>query len=188
MKAMSVFGLLHRLWYERKMLLVLATSTALIVLAGCGGRATPTPTLAPRPTKPPRTPTPVPANDEEAIHQLLAAEGEAVVAEDIERLREIWAPDGVVTDAKHTPDDPSDDTTWRGWDAIRERYVKVVFPGNPEKAGARDIVLSFQGSTAVVTSTTVIGNEVSPGGDRWTFAKRDGRWVITSLTYNLELE
>jgi hypothetical protein len=42
------------------------------------------------------------------------------------------------------------------------------------------------GDQAVATSTTVIGKEVSPGGDRWTFARRDGRWWITGLMYNLE--
>lgn len=32
-----------------------------------------------------------------------------------------------------------------------------------------------------------IGREVSPGGDRWRFVRRDGRRWIAGLTYNLEL-
>jgi len=157
-----------------------------LVLSACGkSPAPPTPVA---PTSIPRTPTPVPATDEEAILQLLAAEGEGVVQQDIERLMEIWAEDGVVIDARHTPDDPSDDLTWRGRDAIRQRYVTVVFPGNPAVAGAIDVQLTIEGDRAEALATTRIGAEISPGGDRWTFVKRGGRWLIASLTYNLEPE
>ena len=157
-----------------------------LVLTACGRPSAPPLPATPTPLL--RTPTPVPATDEEAILQLLAAEGEGVVQQDIERLMEIWAEDGVVIDARHTPDDPSDDLTWRGRDAIRQRYVTLVFPGNPEVAGATDVQLTIEGDTAEALATTRIGAEVAPGGDRWTFAKRGGRWLITSLTYNLEPE
>ncbi len=157
-----------------------------LLLGACGKPpALPTPVS---PTSIPRTPTPVPATDEEAIVQLLTAEGEGVVQQDIERLMEIWAEDGAVIDARHTPDDTSDDLTWRGCDAIRQRYVTLVFPGNPTAAGATDVQLTIEGDAAEAHSTTHIGSEVAPGGDRWTFARRDGRWFITSLTYNLEPE
>ncbi|HEY64600.1 MAG TPA: DUF4440 domain-containing protein [Caldilineae bacterium] len=146
------------------------------------------PARSPTPTPIPRTPTPVPSSDEEAILQLLNAEAEAVVAQDIDRLEEIWAKDGVVIDAKHTPDNPDDDARWQGWDAIRERYVVVVFPGAPQMVAHPLVDIKISGDTAVVTTTTQIGSEVAAAGDRWTFARRDGRWVITSLTYNLEPE
>lgn len=158
---------------------------ALIALAGC----TPSPARPgsmQRPTPIPRTPTPQPASDEEAIRQLILLEGQGVVAQDIQGLMDLWAPDAVVTDAKHTPDDPSDDARWRGRDAIRERYVVLVFPGNPSVVAPADIQLTITGDTATAISTTVIGNEIAPGGDRWEFVKRDGRWWIKSLTYNLE--
>jgi ketosteroid isomerase-like protein len=129
---------------------------------------------------------PQPASDDEAIRQLIQLEGQMVVAQDIAGLMDLWAPDAVVTDARHTPANLDDDARWRGRDAIRERYVVLVFPGNPTSAGATDIQITIEGDTATATSTTVIGGEVSPGGDRWTFAKRDGRWWITGLTYNLE--
>ena len=133
-----------------------------------------------------RTPTPTPANDEEAILQLLRAESEGVVQQDMERLAEIWAEDATVTDAKHTPDDPGDDAEWRGIDAILDRYVVLVFPGNPQYAEPADVTIVVDGDTATATSTTRIGDEVSPGGDRWTFVRRDGRWYILGLVYNLE--
>jgi ketosteroid isomerase-like protein len=156
-----------------------------LTLTGCGA-VQPAPGLGPRPATPIRTPTPQPATDEEAIRQLIAAEGQTLVSQDIAGLMDLWAADAVIADAKHTPDDPSDDARWNGRDAIRERYVVLVFPGNPTAAGAADVKLDIQGDRATAVSTTVIGNEVAPGGDRWTFAKQDGRWWITGLTYNLE--
>lgn len=134
----------------------------------------------------PRTPTPIPATDEEAILKLLRAESEGVVQQDMDRLADLWAEDATVTDAKHTPDDPADDAVWRGIDAILDRYVVLVFPGNPQYAEPADVSVSIDGDTATVTSTTQIGDEVSPGGDRWTFVRRDGRWYIQALSYNLE--
>jgi hypothetical protein len=130
----------------------------------------------------------VPATDEEAVLQLMAAEGEGVVEQDIGRLMEIWAEEGVVVDARHTPDETGDDLTWRGRDAIRQRYVTLVFPGNPAAAGPSDALVTVTGDSAEALSTTRIGTEVAPGGDRWTFARSDGRWFITGLTYNLEAQ
>ena len=162
-------------------------SVALLVLlaiASCGApRAS---TLGTKPTAPARAPTAQPANDEEAIRQLVAAEGAAVVHQDLTGLMDLWADDAVIADAKHTPNDLSDDATWAGKDAIRSRYVVLVFPGNPQAAGARDVMIDITGDQGSASSTTVIGSEVAQGGDRWTFVKRDGRWWIESLTYNLE--
>jgi len=157
----------------------------LVVLAGCSAPEQAS-TLGPRPTLEIRTPTPQPATDEEAITQLIESEGHGVVAQDIAGLMDLWAPEAVITDAKHTPDNLNDDARWTGRDAIRERYVVLVFPGNPTSAGAKDVKIEIQGDKATAISTTVIGNEVSPGGDRWTFVKRDGRWWIAGLMYNLE--
>ncbi len=162
-------------------------SAALLVLLAVASCTAPHPSsLGAKPTTPPRTPTAQPANDEEAVRQLIAAEGAAVVSQDIASLMDLWADDAVVTDAKHTPDDVSDDATWRGKDAIRSRYVVLVFPGNPQAAGARDVRVQVSDGQARATSTTVIGSEVSQAGDRWTFVRRAGRWWIASLTYNLE--
>ncbi len=143
------------------------------------------------PTAPPtsalvRTPTPVPASDEEAVIGLIQAEGEAVVAQDMQRLAELWAEDAVVRDAKHTPDDATDDAVWNGIDAILDRYVVLVFPGNPQKVQPQVLAVEINGDEASVLSTTQIGAEVSPAGDHWTFVRRQGRWWIASLTYNLE--
>ncbi len=158
---------------------------SVLILAACAAPA-PRPTLGERPTEPLRTATPQPASDEEAIRQLVMLEGAGVVSQDITGLMGLWSEDAIVTDAKNTSDDPSDDARWQGKDAIRERYVVLVFPGNPLAAGAADLTISIEDDQAIASSSTRIGDEVSPGGDRWSFAKRDGRWWITSLTYNLE--
>lgn len=158
-----------------------------VALGACSGPR-PAASLGPRPTSPAYTPTPQPASDEEAIRQLVLLEGENLVSQDIEGLMGLWAADGMVTDAKHTPNDASDDARWTGRDAIRERYVVLVFPGNPQTAGDPNVQITVDGDMAVALGTSTIGGEVSPGGDRWTFAKRDGRWWITGLTYNLEAE
>lgn len=157
----------------------------LIAVASCSSR-TPASTLGEKPTAPPRTVTPQPATDEEAVRRLIELEGAGVVSQDVAGLMDLWAEDAFVADAKHTPDDPGDDAAWRGRDAIRARYVTLVFPGNPQAVGSVDAQISIDGDQAAATSTTRIGNELAPGGDRWTFVKRDGRWWIASLTYNLE--
>jgi len=54
------------------------------------------------------------------------------------------------------------------------------------QAEAGDLQVTIQGDRATVISTTNIGDEVSPKGDRWSLEKRNGRWYIVSLTYNLE--
>lgn len=132
-----------------------------------------------------RTPTSVPANDEEAIKQMINAEGEAVVQQDIDRLQAMWASDGVVTDANHSANNTSDDKTWKGWGAIRDRYVNIVFPSNPAFAEHPNIRVTQTGDTATAIADTKIGVTNLKDNDRWTFRKLDGQWKITSLTFSL---
>ena len=132
--------------------------------------------------------TPLLEDSERALQALVAAEGEAVRARDAERLSSLWAEDGVVRDARHTPDDLSDDRVWEGRDAIMSRYTSTLFYLALEDAGPTDLVFDVRGDSAVVTGTTRIGNELSPGGERWTFGRRGGEWVITGITFNLETE
>jgi len=154
----------------------------LLFVASCG------PSVPPPATPKSRgTPTPTPATDEDAILQLLDAEAEGVVQQDIDRLMDLWAPDGVVTDANHTPDDPTDDPVWEGGEAIKERYL-VIFQSFPTQAAHPDVELTISGDIAEATTTTTIGIDMAPKGDEWTFAKIEERWYITNLTFNLEEE
>jgi ketosteroid isomerase-like protein len=171
----------------KRTLLAILVALALLVTA-CSAPEVPVPPSGVPTPRPRGTDTPTPASDEEAIWQLLNAEAEGVVSQDIDRLMEIWHEDGVVTDANHTPDNPSDDRVWSGIAAIRERYVNEIFPSAPSSVTHPDAELTIEGNTATAVSTSTIGIDHAPGGDLWAFAKSDGRWLIVSLTFNLEAQ
>ena len=120
------------------------------------------------------------------VRGLLAAEGEFVVAQNIDSLMRLWTERARVVDAKNTPDNSDDDQIWDGKDAIRHRYVRTVFPGAPALVDHGDETIAINGDQAQVESTTTIGNEVAPAGDRWEMIRQDGCWYLASLTYNLE--
>lgn len=152
--------------------------------------STPSPTLgAPPPPQPPvrraRTPTPVPKTDKEAIKQLIVAEGEAVIQQDIDRLQGIWASDGIMTDASHTPNNPSDDVSWKGWLAIRNRYVDIFLFFSPTFVESPNVRITVMGDTATAISDSKIGITNLTDNVRWTFRKIEGRWKISSLTFGL---
>jgi len=162
---------------------LIAAVVLVIAAVGCSSGAPPPSQNPPGPR--PRTPTPVPANDEEAVQQLIVAEGEAVVQQDIDRLQGMWASDGVVTDANRTPDNPADDKTWKGWAAVRHRYVNIVFPSNPAFAEHPNIRVTLTGDSGSAIADTRIGITNLKDNDKWTFRKIDGKWRITSLTFSL---
>ena len=150
-----------------------------IVLVACGG--------SPKPVGGSCTlGLPAGAGDDAAIRAVLQGEGELMVAQDIDKLMALWDDGSYVSDAKHTPDESTDDQFWRDKDAIRHRYVRTVFPGAPKTATPADLKIALDGDHAVVIATTHIGGELAPAGDRWTLNRHDGCWYIESLTYNLE--
>ena len=166
---------------NRKGLFLLTFILLAALLAGCGP--------AVPPARPSPTPTPsisLPALDDEAIRALVQYEAELLVNKDIDQLMALWLPDGYVADARHTPDNATDDLVWKGQYAVRDRYITVVFPGNPQFAQPEILSITIDGERATATSTTRIEKEVSPAGDRWTFRKLPDGWKIESLTYNLE--
>jgi hypothetical protein len=126
------------------------------------------------------------ATDADKITALLRAEGELVVAQSIDALMALWAPGGEVVDAKHTPNDTADDQRWIDLDAVRHRYVRIVFPGNPQPAPPPELDIAISGDSAAITATTRIGDEIAPGGDRWDVVKVGDCWAIQRLSYNNE--
>lgn len=129
---------------------------------------------------------PAGVTDEEAIVALLNAESAGVVQQDIAALMRLWLPEGRVVDAAHTPADLTDDQTWQNADAIRHRYLYRVFPGAPAQYRPAEREISIAGDAAIVTATTRLGDEVSPGGDRWRMVKTGKCWAIQELVFNLE--
>jgi ketosteroid isomerase-like protein len=165
-------------------LFLLAFGLAPTLLAGCGGlRASSAP---PTPLGSCTLDLPAGASETDAIRAVLRAEGELVVAQEIDRLMALWAEGSRVVDAKNTPADESDDQLWLDKDAVRHRYVRTVFPGAPAAATPADLQIEIAGDWAIVTATTQIGSEVSPAGDRWELAQWGGCWAIARLVYNLE--
>jgi len=124
--------------------------------------------------------------DDEAITKVLESEGEFVVTQQIDTLMALWAEGSSVVDAKHTATDNTDDQFWKGKDAIRHRYVRVVFPGAPTSITPKDLNIQIEGDKATVEATTQIGAEVAKGGDRWQLVRQNNCWLIQNLTYNLE--
>lgn len=157
----------------------------LVILAGCANGAAPE-TDSTTETPRVRTPTAVPATAEEAIRQLINAECEAVVQQDVDRLQAMWAKDGKVIDANHTPDNNGDNITWAGWDALRDRYVNIIFPSNPTFCEHVNLQVTIAGDSAEATGGVKIGQTNSPASDRWTFRNNGEGWQISSLTYNLQ--
>jgi hypothetical protein len=117
---------------------------------------------------------------------VINAEGEFVVQQNITQLMQLWHSGASVVDAHHTTQDTTDDQQWLDKDAIRHRYVRTVFPGAPTGIAPKDFLIELVGTQATVTTTTQIGDEVSPAGDRWTLSKQGDCWAIDNLTYNLE--
>jgi hypothetical protein len=159
-----------------------------LLVAAC---SSPQPTPTPAPTPAPQGGAcilPAQPDTEATLRALLDAEGTFVVSQEIDSLMQLWADDAKIVDARNTPDETSDDQVWEGRDAIRNRYVRIVFPGAPAAVDHSDqqITLDASGNQAVVESTTAIGNEIAPAGDRWELVLRDGCWYIFNLTYNLE--
>jgi hypothetical protein len=169
-----------------------ALLAGMLVLAACGATAEPSAASAPASDAAQRGACSlgVTGSAEEQIAALLRAEGELVAAQQIDALMALWADGGEVVDAKHSPDDPSDDQRWMGLDAVRHRYVRIVFPGNPAPPPLESPdpppTVTIDGDRAEVRSTTRIGGEVAPAGDRWNFVRHGDCWSIAALTYNLE--
>ena len=159
----------------------------LLVATACGPQPTPEPTPTPVPLSGSCTlDLPADVSDADAIRAVLRAEGDLMVAQDIDALMALWGDASFVADAKNTPDNPDDDQQWLDKDAIRHRYVRTVFPGNPAAAAPADLQIEIAETHAVVRSTTNIGDEIAPAGDRWELDKQGPCWEIRSLTYNLE--
>lgn len=140
-----------------------------------------TKTLIP-PTPTPIPPTTVSINEESVIVQLTTGESEAFMQRDIGRLESMWSNDGVEIDAGFTST-TSDDKIWRGWPAIRERYLdEFNYSYSVENTNIRVVVT---GDTATAFSDLIYDGTLYTDQDKWTFQKEGGQWTIISLTFNL---
>ncbi len=172
---------------KRTLVAALVALSLAVLVIGCGKDGVmPTPTRRIE-TPRTRTATPVASTPDEAVRQIINAECEAVVQQDIDRLQGIWSPDGVIVDANHTPDSAGDDVTWKGWDAVKDRYVNLVFPSSPtfcEHPGT-NVSIGADNVSATASTGVNIGNTKCTDCNKWTFKKVGEAWKIVTLTYNL---
>ena len=167
-----------------------STKLVLVVLAPPTTN-TPTPTNIPAPTPtdtstpaPTDTPTPTP-DPRTAVLSLIEKEREAVLTENMDLIRSIFAPNATKTDA----------ATPQSWNAI-QRYAETFEQENHLQITHTNFNVTIAGDEATVIKDScgsfvieATGQQIDyncPQCDRWT-CHRDasGRWWITDMTYGL---
>lgn len=133
----------------------------------------------PAPTIPPATAAP----DPEQVRAVILNEVNATVARDLPFLKSLYAPDAVIIDRHGTPDDPADDTTWRGWANIERRYL-AFFSQGPSAISLVDLSIQVDDDQARGTHQgVVLDGTLYPDQGVYTLEKIDGQWLITRLEY-----
>jgi ketosteroid isomerase-like protein len=135
------------------------------------------------PTAAPTTLPPAAASDPEQVRAVILNEVNATVARDLPFLKSLYAPDAVIIDRHSTPDDPGDDTTWRGWANIERRYL-AFFSQGPSAISLVDLSIQVDGDQASGTHQgVVLDGTLYPDRGVYTLEKIDGQWLITQLEY-----
>jgi hypothetical protein len=133
----------------------------------------------PDPTIQPSTAVP----DPEQVRTVILNEVNATVARDLPFLKSLYAPDAVIIDRSGTPDDPSDDTTWRGWPNIERRYL-AFFSEGPSAISLVDLSIQVDGDQARgAHQGVVLDGTLYPDRGVYALEKIDGQWLITQLEY-----
>jgi len=134
------------------------------------------------------TPTPAPAEaeqlpDPQAVRRVIISEVNGAKTQDLALLEAIYAPDAVVIDRSGTPNDPGDDTSWRGWANIERRYLEFFSAGISE-IELIDLSIQVMGERAIGTHSGVIldGTPYEDVG-LYTLEKFEDEWLITQLEY-----
>jgi ketosteroid isomerase-like protein len=150
---------------------------------------TSTPTIASTSTPvpaPTSTSTPTPTPDFEAtVVSLIATEREAVLTEDVDLIRAIFASDATRINA----------VTSQSWNAIQyyigafetEEHLEITHTNfDVTVAGDEAMVANDSCGLLVLTATGQESAYNCPQCDRWTFNRdADGRWWITGVTVSL---
>lgn len=144
------------------------------------------PTAAPSVSEPPASPTPTPIPDPQQVRDVILNEVNGAIAQDLALLQSLYAPDAVVIDHNGTPDDPSDDTTWRGWANIERRYL-AFFSAGYSSLTLVELSVQMNGERATGTHRgVVLDGTLYPDRGIYTVEKLNGRWLITQLEFGNE--
>ena len=160
------------------------TIEAAVAATQAAGLPQPEPTLPPVPeASTPAAPTPALAPNPQQVRQVIFNEVSGAIAQDLEYLRSLYAPDAVVVDHNGTPTDPSDDTTWRGWVNIERRY-RAFFAAGFSSLNLIDLTIRVDGDRATATHTgVVLDGAAYPDQGVYALEKLNGQWLITRLEF-----
>jgi ketosteroid isomerase-like protein len=129
---------------------------------------------------------------ETQVKALIYLEAQSALRGDVESAVRLWDHDGVLRDANYTPADTTDDKTWVGLDAIRERYHNEFRQRRYLKLAHTDASIVIEGDRAWVVNDLRAEIMTQGGiqrvylsrGDRWTFRKGGDGWRIAELVVN----
>lgn len=121
--------------------------------------------------------------DPQQARNVILTEVNGTVAQDLSLLRSLYTPDAIIVDRNGTPDDPSDDTTWRGLANIERRY-QAFFSSGVSSLTLVDLSIQVNGDQAIGTHQgVVLDGTLYPDQGVYTLEKIGGRWLITQLEY-----
>ncbi len=169
-----------------------ATIQAAVMATQAATQATgdqmPEATTAP-PTPVPSGPTPSrPASisDPQQVRTVILNENRGAIAQDLEFLESLYTPDALVIDRNGTPDEPGDDTTWRGWANIERRYL-AFFSAGFSSLTLVDLSIQVTGNQAAGAHQGVILDGILyPDKGVYSLEKINGQWFISQLEFGLE--
>jgi cellulose synthase/poly-beta-1,6-N-acetylglucosamine synthase-like glycosyltransferase len=129
---------------------------------------------------------------ESEVKATVYLEKEAALRGDVDDALKLWAANGVIRDASHTPADTSDDSVWVGIDAVRSRYAEEFRRRHYLSLRHANAQVFVRGDTAVVVNDLIATIQSSSGvervyrsrGDRWVLVRGDRGWRIMGLTVN----
>ncbi len=163
---------------------VMATQAA---TQSTGDQLPETTTVPPTPIPPGPTPNP-PASisDPQQVRTVILDENRGAIAQDLEFLESLYTPDALVIDRNGTPDEPGDDTTWRGWANIERRYL-AFFSAGFSSLTLVDLSIQVAGNQAMGAHRGVILDGILyPDKGVYTLEKINGQWFISQLEFGLE--
>lgn len=121
--------------------------------------------------------------DPEQVRAVILSEVNASVAQDLDTLKAIYAPNAVIIDHNGTPTDASDDTVWQGWPNIERRYL-AFFSAGHTAINLVDLSIQVDGNQATGTHQgTVLDGVFHPDLGVYTLEKTNGQWLISQLEY-----
>jgi hypothetical protein len=134
------------------------------------------------------------------VRKLIELESLSVVNNDIDQILALYTPDAFIEDWQGEQDKRASGnsngpkTIWSGLDEIRMRYLNlpkfvslthvgiiINFDNTKEMARATASTRGSYLDTETNAQIYISSNE----GERWTFEKTGGKWLITSFTYNV---